>query len=81
MKPKLLIVIERGMIQSIASTLPLNIVINDYDNEEDDQVYEYNLDAIFKEGEAFKLVEKENKGFPLAPSEVLLKEYLKDIKF
>jgi len=80
-KPKVLIVLEGGMIQSIGSNIPLNIVVNDYDNDEEDQVYEYTVDALFKEGEAFKLVEKENRGFPLSSAEILLKEHLKDIKF
>ena len=82
MKQKLLIIIEGGMIQSIASNSPIDIVINDYDNDEDDQVYGYTLDAVFKDGEAFRLLDREKVlAGPLSPSEVLLREHLRDIKF
>ncbi len=79
MKPKVLIIVEGGLIQSIGSNMDVDIVINDYDNEEEDQVYQYSVDNKFKDGEAHKLIEAD--GYPLSSGEILLKEYLKDLKF
>jgi len=80
MKPKILITIEGGMISSIGANMPIEILINDYDNQEDDQIYEYKPDAIFTNGEAHKLITAEG-GSPLSMAENLLKSHLKDVKF
>lgn len=80
MKPKILITIENGSIQSIGANMPVEILINNYDNEEDDQIYVYKTDAIFTEGEAHKLITAEG-GTPLSMAENLLKSHLKDVKF
>jgi len=79
-KPRVLITMEGGIIQSIASTTDIDIIINDYDNdEEEDQIIRTVPDEIFKPGEAYKLIR--DTDFPLSNSEQLLKEYLKDEKF
>ena len=79
MKPKILITIEGGVIQSIGSNMDVDIVINDYDNEEEDQIYQYALDTVFKDGEAHKLIEP--NGYPLSMAEQLAKEYLKELNY
>lgn len=79
-KHKVLITMEGGMIQSVASTIHLDIVINDYDNpEEEGQIIRTEIDELFRHGEAHKLI-KEN-GYPLSSAEQLIKAYLKEEKF
>lgn len=78
---KLVIVLQGGMIESIAANGPVEIVVNDYDNDEENQVYDYKLDATFKNGEAYKLLERKPGTGPLSSAEILFREYLKDEKF
>lgn len=78
-KPKILITMEGGMIQSIGANMDMDIVINDYDNPEEDQIRLESPDEIFKDGEAYKLITEDK--FPLSMAEQLIKEYLKDEKF
>jgi len=81
MKPKVLIILQGGMIEAIASTVPLDIIVNDYDNDEENQIYDYTVDSIIKSGEAFKLLERKPGTVPLSSQEILLREHLKDVKF
>ena len=79
MKPRILITVEGGVIQHIASTEDMDIIIVDYDNEGMDEnegiVYETSPDGIFKAGKAHEMIDGITKG----EEEVI--EYLKYLKF
>ena len=80
-KPRILITVEGGLIQSIASTVDLDIIINDYDimEEHEDQIIRTTPDTIFRAGEGHKLIVE--NGYPLSSAEQLIKAYLKEEKF
>lgn len=73
MKPKILITVEGGIVQSVNSNTDIEVVIVDYDtaNEIEPVVIRKGLqDNLFKNGDAYKLVDEE---------EVI--DYLKKEKF
>jgi hypothetical protein len=78
-KPKILVTIENGVVQAISANTDVQIVINNYDQEEDNQINEVEVSPIFKDGEAFKMYHRISP--PLTAAEILIKEHLKDIKF
>jgi hypothetical protein len=79
MKPKILITIEDGKIQGISTNMDMRVVVNNFDENEDNQIVELVPGPIFKDGEAFKMYHRISP--PLLPSEVLIKEHLRDLKF
>jgi len=79
-KPKVLIILEGGNISSIGTNMDMDIVVNDYDNPEEDQIWVESPDEIFNDGEAYKLIKPDGR-FPLSMQEQLLREYLKDELF
>lgn len=78
-KPKILITVENGKVQAISANMDINIVINNYDEEEENQINEVEVSPIFKEGEAYRMYHRISP--PLTSAEILIKEHLKDIKF
>lgn len=77
---KIYITMEGGNISSIASSRPIKIVINDYDNDEENQISEFEPDEIFTDGEAHKLI-KADERWPLSNQEQLAKAFLKEIGY
>jgi hypothetical protein len=79
MKPKIIITVENGKIVGASSNMDIKIIVNNYDEDENNQISEIEPGPIFKDGEAHKMYIRVNP--PLVPSEVLIKEHLRDIKF
>lgn len=62
MKPKVLITVEKGMIQSVDSNTDIDIVIVDYDSQDYEKPYSLfrgPQDNIFKNGESYKLIDED----------------------
>ena len=74
-KNKIIITVEGGIIQSVCATDPkLEIVVIDYDNDDEDKVFKYEPDYIFKEGEGYKVLLGNLNGV-----EKLVREELKEM--
>lgn len=79
MKPKIIITVEGGKIVGACSNRDMMIIVNNYDENENNQISEIEPGPIFKDGEAYKMYIRVSP--PLVPSEILIKEHLRDIKF
>jgi hypothetical protein len=79
MKPKILITLENGEISGISTNMDMDVVVNNYDKDEDEQIYVLEPGPIFKNGEAHKMYHRISP--PLTSAEISIKEHLKDIKF
>jgi len=81
-KPKVLITVEGGIVQSVSSNTAIDIVIVDYDLDAVDPVSisgPFDPDEYFNDEEAYKLLD--DSEFPLSEEEESVKTYLKNIKF
>lgn len=80
-KPKVLITVEGGIVQSVDSNCDIELVIVDYDDdnlEEPVIIAHGKQDSLFKTGESHKAFETE---YPLSDEEKQVYEFLKKIKF
>jgi hypothetical protein len=81
MKPKVMITVQGGVIQSVNTNVDMDIVIIDYDNlKAGDKLKDIHApDYIFKDGEAHELLQ--SLTLPLSKEEKQVKKFLKDQKF
>lgn len=81
MKPRILIIVEGGIVQSVNSNCDIEMVILDYDidNSEDPVIIvRGDQDSLFATGKAYKLLETE---YSMSDGEKEAYEFLKESKF
>jgi hypothetical protein len=81
MKPRILITVEGGIVQSVDSNCDVELVILDYDSDNSEEpviIQQGDQDGIFATGKAYKLLETE---FPMSDGEKEAYEFLKENKF
>jgi|JI10StandDraft_1071094.scaffolds.fasta_scaffold232342_3 hypothetical protein len=81
MKPRILITIEGGVVQSVNSNCDIELVILDYDGDGEEEpviIQHGDQDGLFATGKAYKLLEK---SFPMSDGEKEAYEFLNEIKF
>lgn len=81
-KPKILITVEGGMVQSVTSNTDVDVIIIDYDVEDPENpvsIQHGPQDDLFANGKAYKAIE--DGKFPISEEEREVLEYLKEVKF
>lgn len=81
MKPRILVTIEGGIVQSIDSNCDIDMIIIDYDSDNSEDpviIVQGDQDRLFATGKAYKLLETE---YPMSDGEKEAYEFLKETKF
>lgn len=81
MKPRILITVEGGLIQSVSSNCDIEMVILDYDSDDSEEpvsIQHGDQDSLFATGKAYKLLETE---YSMSDGEKEAYEFLKETKF
>ena len=79
MKPRILVIIEGGVVQGIFSNTEIETVVVDFDNETDIVSGISKEDGIFKSENAYKVIKPLNTTPDKIEQEVI--ESLKELKF
>ena len=81
MKPRILITIQGGIIESVDSNCDIELVVIDYDDDNSEDpviIAKGEQDRIFATGRAYKLLETD---VPMSDGEKEAYEFLKENKF